>query len=68
MQKFVITEADPGVSEFDVSLGEMWSDHCINPFTSIEIKNDEDVILLGRDGEYRGKATIDMLFSMGEEC
>jgi hypothetical protein len=68
MQKFVITEADPGVSDFDVTLGEMWSDHCINPFNSIEIKSDQEVLLLGKDGEYRGKTTLDLLFNMGEEC
>jgi hypothetical protein len=67
MQKFDVTQADLGVSDFDQSLGAMWSDHCINPFTGAALV-DGEVILFDDDGEYRGKATLELLAGMGEDC
>lgn len=68
MLKFTATKVDV-ITEDDVSLGAMWSDHCIKPFTCGFIDHEDDlVVLLGKDGEYRGKTTLDLLLSMGEEC
>lgn len=67
MQKNNCQEIDLGVSEFDEALGALWSDHCIHPVTSFEVVNG-DIILLNRKGEYRGKASLDILLSMGEQC
>lgn len=68
MQKFVVTEPDFGISEFDTHLGQMWSDHCIAPFFNVIIRNDDMVFLYGKNGEFKGKTTVELLTSMGEEC